>query len=216
MTLYFLSGLGADKRAFKYLTFPINTKTVFIEWIAPNKNETLKEYALRLSQCIDTSSPFILIGLSFGGILATEILEFVQPQKTILISSASRRQELPFYYRIAGFLRVNKLLPAKATNRSNALTYWMFGIQNREDKILLKEILNSTDTIFSKWAINGILNWERKINHKDLIRIHGDLDRVLPIINFKPNYLLKGAGHFMIVNRAKEISKILNSDIGFS
>jgi pimeloyl-ACP methyl ester carboxylesterase len=216
MTLYFLSGLGADSRAFKYLTFPANTKTVFIDWLTPNKDESLSEYAKRISQCIDTSGPFILIGMSFGGILATEIIEFVQPQKTILISSVTRRQELPFYYRLAGFLKANKLLPAKATNRSNALTYWMFGITSRNDKSLLNEILISTDTHFSKWAIHEILNWKRKASPGHLIRIHGDKDRVLPIINFKPTYLLKGAGHFMIANRAVEISKILEMEIGFS
>jgi pimeloyl-ACP methyl ester carboxylesterase len=216
MTLYFLSGLGADRRAFKFLTFPANTTIVFIDWITPHKNESLIDYAKRISQRIDTSSPFILIGMSFGGILATEIIEFVQPQKTILISSVTRRQELPFYYRLAGFLGANKLLPANVSNRANALTYWMFGIQNPEDKSLLKEILKSTDTRFSKWAINEILNWKRNTSPKNLIRIHGDEDRVLTIINFKPKYLLKAAGHFMVVNRASEISKILNTEIGFS
>jgi hypothetical protein len=153
--------------------------------------------------------------MSFGGILATEIIEFIQPQKTILISSVTRRQELPFYYRLAGMLKANKLLPASATNMSNALTYWMFGITNRNDKSLLYEILKSTDTRFSKWAINEILNWKSNASSANLIRIHGDEDRVLPIINFKPKYLLKGAGHFMVVNRASEISEILEMEIGF-
>ncbi|MBJ7427449.1 MAG: alpha/beta hydrolase [Bacteroidia bacterium] len=216
MTLYFLSGLGADKRAFNFLTFPSNTKIVFIDWFTPKKQESLQEYAKRIAQCIDTSSPFSIIGMSFGGILATEILAYVQPYKTILISSASRRQELPFYYRLAGFLKLDKLIPGKATNSANMLTYWMFGIQNSSDKTLLKDILKSTDTHFSKWAISEILNWNRKTCQEHVIRIHGDQDRILPILNFKPKYLLKHAGHFMIVNRAAEISKIIAQEISFS
>ncbi len=213
MTLYFLSGLGADKRAFKHLTFPTNTITIFIDWITPIKHESLKDYAKRISLCIDTTRPFILIGMSFGGILATEILAFVNPQKTILISSVTRRQELPFYFRLAGLLGANKLMPAKATTLANAITYWMFGIQHRNDKLLLKEILDSTDAHFSKWAIHEIVNWKRVISPTNVIRIHGDKDRILPIINFTPTYLLKGAGHFMVVNRANEISEILNKEI---
>ncbi len=89
----------------------------------------------------------------------------------------------------------------------------MFGITNRQDKLLLKEILESTDTRFSKWAINEILNWKRKAGPGNLIRIHGDKDRLLPINKFKPTYLLKGAGHFMIANRATEISEILEMEI---
>lgn len=216
MTLYFLSGLGADKRAFNFLTFPPNTKIVFIDWITPQKQESLQEYAKRIAQCIDTTNPFSLIGMSFGGILATEILAYVQPYKTILISSASRRQELPFYYRLAGFLKLDKLIPRKATNSANMLTYWMFGIQNSSDKTLLKDILKSTDTHFSKWAISEILNWKRITCQEHLIRIHGNQDRILPILNFKPKYLLKDAGHFMIVNRAAEISKILAQEISFN
>ncbi len=216
VTLYFLSGLGADSRAFKYLTFPKNVKPVFIDWLTPYKNEPLQSYAKRISEKIDSSQPFILIGLSFGGILATEVLEFIKPQKTILISSVARRQELPSYYKLAGLLRLNKLLPSKATNRSNALTYWLFGITEAKDKSLLDEILTSTNTDFSKWAVNEILNWKRKTSPKNIVRIHGNKDRVLPIINFQPNHLVKEGGHFMVVNKANEISNILEVEIGAS
>lgn len=213
MTLYFLSGLGADRRAFKYLSFPANTKPVFIDWLTPHKNEPLSGYAKRISSCIDTSRPFILIGMSFGGILATEVIQFIQPQKTILISSVTRKQELPFYYRLAGFLKLDRLLPAKATNMSNWFTYRMFGISNNKDKLLLDEILKSTDTAFSKWAIHEILNWKRKLSPAGIIQIHGADDRILPVNNFKPAYLVKNAGHFMIVNKANEISVILEKEI---
>lgn len=213
MTVYFLSGLGADSRAFKYLTFPANTKIVFIDWLPPYKKEPLTNYAKRIAACIDTSGPFILAGMSFGGILATEVIQFIQPEKTILLSSVTCRQQLPFCYRLAGRLKLDKLLPAKATNMSNWFTYRMFGISNKKDKLLLDEILKNTDTAFSKWAIHEILNWKRKISPAGIIRIHGTGDRILPVNNFKPTYLLKNAGHFMIVNRAKEISVILEKEI---
>ena len=44
---------------------------------------------------------------------------------------------------------------------------------------------------------------------ENIIRIHGDKDKVLPIINFQPQHLIKRGGHFMIANRANEISAIL-------
>ena len=209
MTIYFLSGLGADSRAFKYLTFAGNIEVIYIEWLIPEKHEPLRHYAKRLAETIDTSKPFILAGLSFGGILATEMLEFVTPQKTILLSSVTRRQELPFYYRLAGFLKLNKIISLKSTNKINVLTNWVFGISQPKDKILLHEILAATNSEFSAWAVNEILNWKRKISPDNLVRIHGTKDRVLPIINFKPHYTVKGGGHLMVITKASEISKII-------
>ncbi|WP_462220336.1 alpha/beta fold hydrolase [Ferruginibacter sp.] len=213
MTIYFLSGLGADNRAFKYLTFPANTEIVFIDWLIPEKNEPLRSYAKRIAEKIDHSKPFILVGLSFGGILATEILEFITPQKTILLSSVTRRQELPFYYRMVGFFKLNKIIPLKSTNKINFLTNWVFGISAPKDKLLLAEILAATNSEFSRWAVNEILNWKRTVTPSNLIRIHGNKDRVLPMIKFKPDYLIKDGGHLIVVTQAKEISKILEAAI---
>ena len=62
-------------------------------------------------------------------------------------------------------------------------------------------------------SINEIVNWKRTDAPLNIIRIHGNKDRVLPIINFKPNYLIKNGGHFMVANRAAEVSKILQYEI---
>lgn len=212
MTIYFLSGLGADSRSLKYLTFSPKNKVVFVEWLIPNENETLSTYAQRLANKINTEEAFMLVGLSFGGILATEIMEYVKPAKTILISSVARRQELPIFYRLVGLFRLNRFIPSKTANRPNALTFWMFGINKNEDKVLLTEILTSTNTKFSKWAVNEIVHWTRVESPKDIIRIHGNNDRVLPINRFIPTYMIRDAGHFMVVNRAKEISEIIDKE----
>lgn len=213
MNIYFLSGLGADSRAFKYLQIPVQHKLIFLDWLVPEKKESLESYAQRMSEKIDRSEPFILVGLSFGGILAMEILNFVMPVRTILISSIARRQELPLHYRMAGALKLNKLIPSKAANKAGWLTYRLFGIREAKDKALLNDILTSTNTAFSKWAVNALLNWKRNSTPGGIIRIHGSKDRLLPIRRCSPDYIIKNAGHFMIVNRADEISEILVAEI---
>jgi alpha-beta hydrolase superfamily lysophospholipase len=175
----------------------------------PEPNEPISHYAKRIAEKIDQSKPFVLAGISFGGMLATEVLAYTKPQKTILISSAARRQELPFYYRWAGTLRLNKLLPKKSIHKSNIFTNWIFSIKAKNDKYLLEEILTASNPSFSKWAINEIVNWKRAVAPENIIRIHGNKDRVLPIINFKPNYNISAGGHFMIANRAGEISALI-------
>jgi hypothetical protein len=190
-------------------------QTVFVDWLTPEKNEPIKNYAKRIAEKINTEEPFMLIGLSFGGMLATEVIEFVTPQKTILISSAARRQELPFYYKLAGALRLNKLFPAAVIKKGNVVINWLMGVSAIKDKNLVQEILTASNPEFSKWAINQIVNWKRTAAPENIIRIHGNKDRILPVINFKPQHLIKDGGHFMVANRANEISSIIGSELLF-
>lgn len=213
MTIYFLSGLGADSRAFKFLNFPKNAKLIFIDWIDPLPNEDLRSYAKRISKKIDTSKPFYLVGLSFGGILATEVLEFVTPKKTIIISSVASRQELPYLFKLAGMVRIHKLTPSKLFNRPSSITNWFFGVKTLNEKKLLSEIITSSNTLFSKWAVDQILVWKRRIAPKNIVRVCGENDKVLPPSRNKCKYLIKNGGHFMVVTHAIEISEILQKEM---
>ncbi|WP_353717332.1 hypothetical protein [Dyadobacter sp. 676] len=67
MNVYFISGLGADERVFTKLKLDPRLNVKYIKWVRPLKKETLQHYAARLSKQIDTSQPFQLVGLSFGG-----------------------------------------------------------------------------------------------------------------------------------------------------
>lgn len=68
LTIYIISGLGADKRMFQNFSFE-SYNVIHIDWILPLENETLQNYALRISENIKDENA-ILIGLSFGGILS--------------------------------------------------------------------------------------------------------------------------------------------------
>lgn len=213
MNLYLLSGLGADERAFRSLRFPEPVQPVYLNWLQPLPKETMQQYAKRMAGRIDTSKPFSLAGLSFGGMLVTEMLEYVRPVKTFLISSVACRKELPALYKIAGMLQLNKLLPEKTVNKANPLAYWFFSVNTKNEKEQLKEVLAATDPKFSKWAIREILHWKRTEPPQNIIRIHGSADRVLPIKKFTPYYLIKDGGHLMIANRAAEVSAVLMKEL---
>lgn len=210
MNVYLISGLGADRRAFAYLKLDPSLNLIPIEWIDALPNETLEAYALRLAQKIDTTQPFCLIGLSLGGIMASEISTVLKPQKTILLSSVSCYNELPVLYKLGGKLKLHKLIPESAGNKANALLYWLFGLTQKQDKNMLKQVMADSNTRFTKWAMNAVTQWSKKMPSTNIIRIHGDHDRVLPITSFKPDYIVKNGGHLMVANRAIEVSRILN------
>src|SRR5919198_557839 len=93
MEVFFLSGLGADKTVFQFLDLSY-CQPVFIDWLPPEKNEPLQEYALRLKDKFIPDDAMI-VGLSFGGMLATEIAKQYPSVKPTLISSAKTKSELP-------------------------------------------------------------------------------------------------------------------------
>lgn len=137
--IYILSGLGVDRRVFDKIDFG-DLDVEFIDWITPLRNEPLEDYAKRISLKITTQNP-VLIGLSFGGMVAVEISKIIKTKKIILIASAKNKFELPKFNRISGKLGLNKLIPKSLFKKQNFFTNWLFGIETESEKLLLKNIL---------------------------------------------------------------------------
>lgn len=209
--LYIFSGLGADERVFQRLDFSDFSKT-FIKWLVPQDNETIEHYATRLLDQITTTKP-TLIGLSFGGLIAVEVAKQIDTEKVILIASAKTKNEIPCYYRIAGQIRLHKLLPTRPLKSSNFITNWFFGTSSTFDKQLLKQILIDTDPTFLKWSIDKVARWTNQTQTKNLFHIHGTSDRILPLSFVKCNLAIKNGGHLMTLNKADELNSILKQQL---
>ncbi len=209
MKVYFLSGLGADKRAYKRISLPSGFEVFHIEWKPVRGDESIQEYAQYLSEEIDTSEPFILAGLSFGGIMAIEVSKIVKPVKLIVFSTVRTKSELPLLYRFAGKLRLYKLLPYKLFSLSLPFLYWFFGPLDKEGRVLISEFLHQTDPVMLSWAFKQISKWENIEDLTESIHIHGSRDRVFPVGLCKPEYTIKGGGHLCVFTHAAEMNLIL-------
>ncbi|GAC1450887.1 MAG: alpha/beta hydrolase [Chitinophagaceae bacterium] len=187
---------------------PAHCVPVFLEWIAPLKNESLKNYALRLAGKVDINEPFAIIGLSMGGMIAAEIARQYRPAVTILISSVPCSKQLPFYFKAAGALGLHKLVPVPVVKSATKYKR-LFTTESDEDKAILHQIIRDSDDAFIYWAMNAILKWRSVEFSVPYIHIHGTKDEVLPIRFTKPTHIISRAGHLMIINRAKEINAIL-------
>jgi len=205
--IYIFSGLGADERVFQKLDFT-GLAFTFIHWTIPQENETIEDYATRILSQIKTTKP-ILIGLSFGGIMAVEVAKQIDTQKVILIASAKTKTEIPFYYRLAGQLKIHRLLPTKLLTKSNFISNWFFGVNSIFDKELLKTILKETNTTFLTWAIDKVVGWTNQTELKNLKHIHGTADRILPIRFVRCDFKINYGGHFMTLNKAQELTKLI-------
>ncbi|MGV4461043.1 alpha/beta hydrolase [Ornithobacterium rhinotracheale] len=207
MKLYCISGLGANQKAFKFLKFPDGIEPVFIEWLIPERGETLAHYTQRMAKNIDTSEDFALLGLSFGGIIAQEMNRFLSPKKTILISTVKNHSELPKLMRWGGKLNADRLIPMRFFTSDSFLSYSFF--RKLYDRRLpeIKEFFTHRDPYYLKWSIHQIIHWDPKdLVVKNLHHMHGDRDIVFPLRNIKNADIIKGGTHIMVMQLAKKVS----------
>ena len=207
--MYLLSGLGADCRVFDFVAFDY-CRVVNIAWISPEKSETIQEYARRLLAQITVKRP-ILVGVSFGGMMAIEIAKLVDTEKVLLISSVKTRFDLPAHFRLVGRLKLHRFFPVALFKMVNPITFWFFGATNAQECALLKEIIIDTDDQFLKWAVVRILTWTNEDVPDNLVHIHGTRDRIFPLRN--AHIKVKDGGHLMIVSKAAEVSGVIKATI---
>lgn len=210
MKAYCISGIGANEKVFHQLK--LDFEYIPIKWVATESTETLKDYAFKLCEQVDTTEPFVLIGVSYGGMLATEMNKFIHPEKTILISSTATSKELPRILRFFGSIKLIHLVPSFFFTVPPFIIFWFFGINTKEGKRMITEIIRGIDKKFTKLSVKKILEWENLEIAPNTLRIHGDRDRLLPAPLNVEYIEVKNAGHFMIGNRVEEVSEILNRE----
>ncbi|MES2650993.1 MAG: alpha/beta hydrolase [Bacteroidota bacterium] len=204
--VYFISGLGADERVFKFLDLS-QIDHQFIKWIEPKKNESLADYCKKLIEQIDLRFEIILIGLSFGGIIAQELSKVIPTKKVIIISSVKSKSEFSWQLKFASKLQIHKIAPIWFLTLSNKLTanYYF----SKEESALLHQIIKDTGPKFLVWAIDRIMNWQNEEYPSNLIHIQGTSDKIFPIKNIRNAIEIPNGGHFMIVNKASQLQPLI-------
>jgi len=208
--VYLIPGQGADARQFQRLELNPDYEIRNIEYFTPEKGWKMKDFAQALSQQIDTTAKYVIIGVSLGGMLATEMGEFLHPEKIILISSAKCRDELPGRYTFQKTIPINKLVPPGMIKGGAKLLQPMVERDSKKDRRVFLDMLNDKDPLFLKRTVAMIIQWGRDEYRNDIVHIHGDNDHTLPSKNVEYNYLIENGSHMMVYTRAEEISALVN------
>ncbi|QMU27182.1 alpha/beta hydrolase [Adhaeribacter radiodurans] len=205
--IYLIPGLGADARMFQFLQLDAEKfKIVILEWLSPYTNEPLAMYASRMAAQIKVNTqPIILVGVSFGGMIAVEISKFFSTAHVILISSIKTHTELPFYLRFFGQLEIHKYLPLHWAKKLPWFYNWVFGAKTIREKKLLNQIIQDTDISFVKWAFTAIANWQNQTRITNLVHLHGDQDKIFPLAYIKEPVVYPGT-HLIIFSATNELS----------
>lgn len=202
--IYLIPGMGANTKIFEYIKLPENDYVMhFIEWELPERNESLSDYAFRMTKKITHEKP-ILFGVSFGGILVQEMSKFVEVKKVVVVSSVLHETEFPKRMKFAKMTKAYKLVPTQLFSDVEKLAKYAFGetAVNRVD--LYKKYMSISDKKYLDWAIENIINWKQSQSIDNIIHIHGSHDKVFPIENIKGNVIkVKNGTHVMIINKYK-------------
>lgn len=211
-TIYCFPGQGADERLFEAIQVDTSLYEIeVIEYGTPEESMTLKDFAHSLSSKIDTANPYILLGVSLGGMICVELNESLNPAKTIIISSAKNRNELPGGYRFQRTIPLYKMLPKEILFAGAKIMQPLVEPDRNKNKETFKSMLNEKDPTYMKRTIGLIINWERETNTKKVYHIHGDDDHTIPLKYVqKPDYIVKNGSHMMTLTYSAEVNRILN------
>lgn len=207
--IYCFSGLGADEKIFSGITID-NYSLQYIPWLTHKQGEKLSDYAMRMAEQVKEESP-ILLGVSFGGMIAIEIAKQLPVKQLILISTIKTAAELPAWLKVVRTLKMNKWLPVRSSKLTRRIDNLQIGAITSAEKELIQSYRGKTDPLYMEWAINEIINWKNDWYPPQFIHIHGSRDKMFPVRHITPTIIIKGGTHIMVINRAKEISECINA-----
>ncbi|MCE2964119.1 MAG: alpha/beta fold hydrolase [Chitinophagales bacterium] len=211
MKIYAISGLGANELVFKHLEFPDGYEFEFIPWILPYQDETIQDYAKRMAEVIDDKEEFILLGLSFGGMIAQEIARIKNPKKLLLFNTVRSHKEKPLWIRINTCIKLYKYFPYSLLNDGQIVGYisrfTQFLNSNGPD---LSKLYSMRENSYTRWAFEQVAHWERTYElSTELYRFHGMLDIVFPIWNIQGEKKVLLSGHLAVYVQADKVNKYL-------
>jgi hypothetical protein len=211
MVIYAIPGLGTTEKLY------VNTKIkgveiIVLEWPVPSKNDTMQSYARKFLPQINTNIPFCLLGVSFGGMLCSELSKIISPQKIFLVSTSKSRKELPWFIRLLKHLPLHRYISEKNHRKMAYQGRWIVGFGKAYIPEFLGMVNSMTENYF-KYCIHIIVSWDGKELPKNSIHIHGSNDKLLLYKNVKTDYTIENGSHAMIVFQAEEINTIIEKEL---
>jgi pimeloyl-ACP methyl ester carboxylesterase len=209
-------GLAADARLFapQLEAFP---GLIIPQWIAPLPQETLAAYAKRLAQGlpIPQSGPYILGGMSFGSMVAQEVVAHLPhpPALVALICGVrSRAQFTPFFLTQE---RLARWVPARLQKQLYGVYAKGFaareGLSTAHTQLLLEQG-KDIDPVFFKWASRACAEWPATPVLPESLpiwHIHGSEDSVIPDPLQQATTVITGGKHLLTYSAADAVTQWL-------
>ncbi len=191
--LIFLPGIGGNSLLFEKQK-PEFPQARVPEWLEPYPNETLKAYVTRWSP--DWATGGILVGMSFGGMVALELARQFPVRAVVLISSLWDKSVISRQFAILE--RLSRTVPNSVV-RPVIRSFGPGSVRRRnrlsaEDEKLMRQMANDLDLDFARWACRAVASWEGALDLVErpsfkLSAVHGAKDPVLYLPKPVPSWV---------------------------
>lgn len=213
--VFCIPGLGLNRRMFERLELS-EYRIQYLNWIEPEGWETIAEYARRLAKPIEIcSSEVVIIGHSFGGVMAQEIAKILPVKLIVLISSTMNQYETPWRLRILGRFSLHLLVTRTTILMTFPVWSRTHGYRTRELRTIFRDSVKELSTSYFQWSLKRLAQWNgAEDKHTPIVRIHGTKDLTFPrqLIRHLDHEVV-GGDHAMVFRKAEEISSIINHEL---
>lgn len=209
MDVYLVPGLGADHRLFQRLDLAPH-RTQALDWPVMPEGSSLADFAGVLARQVDRMRPHALVGVSMGGMVVQEMAAYTLPERTVIISSWKGPQEMPPPIRVLRGTHAERLMTPAFVKSTLPLMRWQMGVETEADKALFDAFIAGTPLDQVRVQVAAVLGWEGPSKPVEgLVHIHGSADRLMPIWHIQRPLRVAGGGHFMVHNRAEDVSQLV-------
>jgi len=210
--IFFISGLGADHRAFDRIKLN-GYKQTHLPWIIPETGETMHSYAQKMAKPILATKNPVVIGVSLGGMLASEMTNFIPQMRAILISSIKSPAERSLLLKAGYAFPIQHFISISLLKRMSFLWRWANFKRPTADVNRMLQMFKEQDNRFLKWAMINAPKWKGTGVAERIYHIHGDSDRLFPLKRINSPNVIKGGNHIMVFLRGEEITNLINKEL---
>lgn len=210
--LYLLPGLGADPRIYNNLDCGPEIDIIALDWIPVGNAKNLADYAAALHTHYALEPPYLLGGVSLGGMIAQEWARLSAPVALVLISTVVSRSEMASLIRMAGDIGMGPIL-RKPLLRAAGIIGDRFTSKTSEGRALFLEMLDKSDADFMHFGAQAVTEWQPPEIEVPAVRVHGTDDKVFPSADPGSYTPIKDGTHFMIFDRGPEIGAAIRKGL---
>lgn len=210
--LFFISGLGADHRAFDRIELGGYDQR-HLPWLIPDKKESFQDYVKRMAEPIQAAENPVVIGLSLGGMMASEMTTFIPHMRAILVSSIKAPEERSALLKIGRVFPAQRLITGGALKKMSFLWSAAKRKYPKEDVDHMMQMFHDQDERFLKWAIVNAPLWKGRGVQERITHIHGTADQMFPVRRINNHIELEGGTHLMVYTRGKEVTELLKQEL---
>jgi pimeloyl-ACP methyl ester carboxylesterase len=208
--MIFFPGMGVDGRLFDVQRSDLGA-IESPDWIEPKPDESLASYGERMAERLSLAGPFVLGGMSFGGMLAQEVARHCRPAGLVLLSTCRTHSAIPAYGRLIERLAravSNRLLSQSVRVSSRIVEMFHPGLSPEHGR-LVATMFRDTSPDFLRWAAGALLQWEAEPLDLPVYQLHGEQDSVIPLARVGDVKVIRGAGHLVSLTHADEVNRFI-------